>query len=392
MRNILVAHQQIPLTQGYGLYNGKRVGGLLNLSVPRRQGAVRPSAYFSGRIVLLLLFAVSSVSSQQQKLPTAPDTATKPINVVASETNDRIAQLALASDVKQGDYLIGSGDLLGIDVFDVPELSRDVRVNETGYISLPLMPSKVRAAGLTPFQLQDKLAELLQTNGLVSTPQVTVSLKEQHSQPITVIGAVKNPMVIQELRRTTLLQALSQAGGISDDAGSTVIVTRSVSDVPDSADPGGASAPRTFTINLADVLDSGDARFNIPLVGGDVVSVPRAGIIYVVGAVQKPGGFLLQNDLDQMTMLKMLSLAGGTTNTAKLKNAVILRKNPDTGKRDQVPVDLNQVMHLKTQDVQMQANDILFVPDSAGLRALHRAGDVGVALTEGIGIVAAGRM
>jgi len=98
---------------------------------------------------------------------------------------------------------------------------------------------------------------------------------------------------------------------------------------------------------LADVLESGDSRFNIPLVGGDVVSVPRAGIIYVVGAVQKPGGFLLQNDLDRMTMLKMLSLAGGTTNTAKMKNAVILRKNPDTGKRDQVPVDLKKVMHLK---------------------------------------------
>jgi protein involved in polysaccharide export with SLBB domain len=93
-----------------------------------------------------------------------------------------------------------------------------------------------------------------------------------------------------------------------------------------------------------------------------------------------------------MTMLKMLSLAGGTTSTAKMKNAVILRKNLDTGKRDQVPVDLNKVMHLKTQDVQMQANDILFVPDSNGLKALHRAGDVAVTLTTGIGLVAAGRL
>jgi len=221
-------------------------------------------------------------------------------------------------------------------------------------------------------------------------------VKEQHSQPITVIGAVKTPMVMQALRKTTLLQALSQAGGIADDAGSTVIVTRPVPDVSESADPvldaSAPSAPQTFTINLADVLESGDSRFNIPLIGGDVVSVPRAGIIYVVGAVQKPGGFLLQNDLDHMTMLKMLSLAGGTTNTAKMKNAVILRKNLDTGKRDQVPVDLSKVMHLKTQDVQMQANDILFVPDSSGLKALHRAGDVALTLTTGIGIVAAGKL
>ncbi len=93
------------------------------------------------------------------------------------EANERLAQLALASSAKQGDYVIGSGDLLGVEVFDVPELSRDVRVNETGYISLPLLPVKIQAAGLTSFQLQDKIAELLQTNGLVSAPQVTVSLK-----------------------------------------------------------------------------------------------------------------------------------------------------------------------------------------------------------------------
>jgi polysaccharide export outer membrane protein len=359
------------------------------------QGILPTAFYLSSRTALFLLLAVPSVFSQQQKSPPASESVSKPISVVASETNDRIAQLALASDVKEGDYVIGSGDLLGIEVFDVPELSRDVRVNETGYISLPLMPSKVRAGGLTPFQLQDKLAELLQTNGLVSTPQVSVSVKEQHSQPITVIGAVKNPMVIQALRKITLLQALSQAGGIADDAGSSVIVTRPVPDVSNSADPGDASAPaapQIFTINMSDVLESGDARFNIPIIGGDVVSVPRAGIIYVVGAVTRPGGFLLQNDLDHMTMLKMLSLAGGTTSTAKMRNAVILRKNLDTGKRDQVPVDLKKVMSLKTQDVQMQANDILFVPDSNGLKALHRAGDVAVALTSGVGLIAAGRM
>ncbi len=357
------------------------------------QGALRPSFYLSIRMALLILLTASQVFSQQQKSPPAASTASKPMNVVVSETNDRIAQLALASDVKQSDYVIGSGDLLGIEVFDVPELTREVRVNETGYISVPLMPSKVRAGGLTPFQLQDKLAELLQTNGLVSTPQVTVSVKEQHSDPITVIGSVRTPMVIQAVRETTLVQALSQAGGVSEDAGNTVIVTRSNPKASaDSDDISAPSAPQTFTINLSDLLDSGDSRFNIPLVRGDVVSVPRAGIIYVVGAVQKPGGYIMQNDPDRMTMLKMLSLAGGTTSTAKMKNTVILRKNLQTGKRDQVPVDLSKLMKLKTQDVQMQANDILFVPDSNGLKALHRAGDIGVTLTEGIAIIGAGRI
>jgi polysaccharide export outer membrane protein len=363
----------------------------------KRQGAFRPGLYLSSRTAFLLLLAVSTALSQSQKTPNAaPGSTSKPINVAVSEANDRIAQLALASDIKQGDYVIGAGDLLTVDVFDVPELSRDVRVNETGYISLPLMPTKVRAGGLTPYQLQDKLAELLQTNGLVSTPQVSVAVKEQHSQPITVIGAVKTPMVIQALRRTTLLQALSQAGGIAEDAGSKVIVTRSSPDPADSADPTADPSvplpPQIFTIGLADLLETGDSRFDVPLIGGDVVSVPRAGIIYVVGAVQRPGGFLMQNDLDRMTMLKMISLAGGTTNTAKTKETVILRKNPDTGTRDQVPVDLKKIMHLKAQDVQLQANDILFVPDSNSLRALHRAGDIAISLTTGVGIVAAGKL
>src|SRR5258708_25396430 len=218
-------------------------------------------------MAFLLLLVVPSVFSQQQKSPPpAPDAVSKPMSIVVSETNDRIAQLALAADVKQGDYVIGSGDLLGIEVFDVPELSRDVRVNETGYISLPLMPAKVRADGLTTFQLQDKLAELLQTNGLVSTPQVSVSLKERNGQPITVIGSVKNPMVIQAVRQTTLLQALSQAGGIGEEAGNTVIVTRQAEKAPQTDDPSVAamlSEAQTFTINLSDLLEIGDSRFNI---------------------------------------------------------------------------------------------------------------------------------
>ncbi len=188
--------------------------------IQQQQGTSRPAVQVFIWALIFLLLSAPAAFSQQEK------TIGKQTNLAVSETNDRIAQLAQATAVRQGDYVIGSGDLLGVDVFDVPELSRDVRVNESGYISLPLMPAKVRAEGLTTFQLQDKLAELLQTNGLVSSPQVSVSLKERNSQPITIIGSVKTPMVIQAVRQTTLLQALSQAGGIADDAGNTVIVTR----------------------------------------------------------------------------------------------------------------------------------------------------------------------
>jgi polysaccharide biosynthesis/export protein len=356
---------------------------------------VRPVCYWSSWIALFVVFSTPSVYPQQTKQPVAPPTPLTPESQVVSEANERIAQLARASEVKQGDYVIGAGDLLAVEVFDVPELSREVRVSETGYISLPLVPSKIHAEGLTPYQLQDKLAEILQSNGLVSTPQVTVSMKEQHGQPITMIGEVRSPMVIQATRQLTLLQALSQAGGISEAAGNNVIITRQEHPDPAPADSGKASAataPQTFTISLSDVLESGDPRFNIPLVGGDVVSIPRAGIIYVVGAINHPGGFVLHDDRDRMTALKMLSLAGGTTPTAKTKNAVILRKNLDSGKRDEVPIDLSKLMKLQSTDVQLVPNDILFVPDSSGKKALHRAGDVAVGLTTGLALIAAGRI
>jgi polysaccharide biosynthesis/export protein len=366
----------------------------------QRQGVLRPLGRMSSRVALFILLASPAVFSQQQsKQQKSVPPVQKTLPALPPETkvdvNDRIAQLALATSVKQGDYAIGSGDLLGVEVFDVPELSREVRVNETGFISLPLIPVKVHVVGLTTFQLQDKLAELLQSNGLVSTPQVSVILKEQHSQPITVIGSVKNPMVIQAIRQTTLLQVLSQAGGVSDDAGSTVIITRPPSVTTGSEDSDAAkspSEPQTYTISLSDLLESGNPTFNIPVLGGDVVSVPRAGIIYVVGAVTRPGGFVLVNDRDRMTTLKILSLAGGTTGSAKAKEAVILRKNPETGKRDEVPVDLKKVMQLKTEDVMLVSSDILFIPDSSGKKALRKAGDVALGLTTGIALISAGRL
>ena len=351
------------------------------------RGVIRTaSRYTMGSSILLIFLLPGSVPTAfaQQKL------------VTPEETNDRIRQLATVLPTKPGDYVIGSGDLLHIDVFDVPELSRDTRVGESGYISLPLIPVRVRAGGLTAFQLEEKLAELLQANGLVSHPQVTVFIKEQRSQPITVIGAVRRPMVYQAIRQTTLLQVLSEAGGIADDAGNTVIVNRAGPQAPSgntvgSSDAGHSPESLTITINLNELLESGDSKSNIILMGGDVVTVPRAGIVYVVGAVDKPGGFVLQAEREQMTALKVLALAGGFKGSAKPHDAVILRKNPDTGQRQEVAVDLSKVMQRKAEDVRMLPNDVLFVPDSAGKKALRRTGEAVLGLTTGVAIIRAAR-
>lgn len=294
--------------------------------------------------------------------------------------------------------MIGGGDLLGIEVFDVPELSRDVRVNESGYVAIPLIPAKIQAGGLTPFQFQDKLAELLQANGLVTNPRITVTVKEQHSEPITVIGAVKMPVTIQAVHQMNLLQVLSQAGGIADDAGSKVLITRAPrlpeanktsADTPEAGNS--ANTPVTdeitITIDLNDLLDSGDSKYNVPLIGGDVVTVPRAGVVYAVGAVQHPGGFVMQSDRQSLTVLKVLSLAGGLTGTAKGGNAVILRQPPGSQQRQQVPVDVKKILALKSEDVPLRQNDILYVPDSTGKHALRRSAEVALAIATGAAII-----
>ncbi len=371
---------------------------------------------FGGALLVLVLAGIAGFSQQttnstSQSLPPSQPVAANPATTppvlgnqsvpqltTAQEENAKILALAEANRAKPGDYVIGSSDVLAIDVFEVPDLSREVQVNTSGYISLPLIPTKIMASGLTAFQLQDKLAELLQVNGLVSNPQVTVVVKEQHSQPITVVGAVRNPMVYQAVRPTTLLEVLSSAGGISDDAGGVVLVTRNgATTTPVDAnahDGGGAEVapPTTLTVNLDDLINSGDARFNIGLQGGDVVSVPRAGIIYVMGAVQRPGGFVITNDHQQVTTLKALTLAGGLTSTAKGRQAVILRNNKETGQRDQVPIDLSKLLKLQGQDVALLPNDILFVPDSSGKRALNKTGNILLTLGSGVALLRLGAL
>lgn len=336
-------------------------------------------------VVLFCLVFVPLASSQKTaSTKKTPETAQQ--LKTAEEANNRIAQLALADAAKQGDYVIGSGDLLDIEVFGVPALSRQVRVNESGLFSLPLIPEKVHAAGLTPFQLQDKIAELLQTNGLVTSPQVTVSVKEQHSQPITVIGAVKKPTVIQAVRQMTLLEVLSEAGGLADNAGGQVLITR--------GDGGNGSAGpvqgSTIKINLNDLLSSGNPQYNIPILGGDVVSVPTAGVVYAVGAVEHAGGFELQNDQNRLTVLKVISLSGGLKPTAKPKDAVIIR-TASSGQREQIPVNLKKILQLKAEDVALRENDILFVPDSSSKRALRKTAAVALSLATGVAIIQAGR-
>jgi polysaccharide export outer membrane protein len=340
------------------------------------------------------------------------------------------------------DYVIGKGDVIAIDVFDVKELSREVRVSQTGSIGIPLVPVRLHVSGLTEVQAEQKIAEVLESNGLVSHPDVSVSVKERKSKPITVVGAVGHAMVYQAERPVTILEVLAEAGGIANDAGDTVIVARpapeSLADpseppaigpedietgavskdstqtasAPDSpsgeastgsptskialptpsstASPsdtplptGPSSLSNVITINLNQLVESGDATNNIVLQAGDIVTVPHAGIVYILGAVARPGGFVLANDRSQMTTLKILALSGGLNPTAKSDHAFIIRKD-NQGQQHEVPVDLKKVMAFATEDVQLQPSDILYVPNSSAKAALRRVAEIGILVGTGV--------
>jgi polysaccharide export outer membrane protein len=347
----------------------------------------------------------------------------------SQQTNDRIRAMAAASRATPPhDYVIGVGDLLSVQVFDVSELSREVRVSQTGTIGLPLVPVRPHISGLTELQAEQKIAEVLEANGLVSHPQVSVAVKERKSKPITIVGAVPHPMVYQADRQVTLLDVLAEAGGINGDAGESVIITRAETDPSNnastppeissqdvgpkaaseetgaapaesqpvfpsaSAQAGTASAAptgstgaeqavppplfTTITVNLNQILETGNTSNNIVLMPGDIVTVPHAGIVYALGAVARPGGFAVSNDRGQLTTLKLLALAGGLDRAARSGRAVIVRKDT-SGQQREVEVDLKKVMKFEAEDVRLQPSDILYVPKSATKQALIKAVELG---------------
>jgi polysaccharide export outer membrane protein len=333
-------------------------------------------------LVILSLLVLGTHPSSGQQDPSK--------QVTQAQTNDKIRELAGLARTQTKDTAIGSGDLLHIDVFDAPELSRDVRVSDVGNISYPLIPTKIQASGLTTFQLEEKMAQLLVENGLVSHPQVSVFIKEQVSQPVSVVGAVMKPMVFQVIRPTTLLEILTAAGGIADNAGNVVIITRASHPAQGKAD-NSATTPdadaQTITIRLQDLLESGNPVYNIQIFGGDVVSVPVGGIVYVTGAgIVQPGGYILQNHGEQITVLKAVALAHGLSGYAKSNKAVIMRNNPVTGQKDVIPVRIKDIENQKVDDLKMNSNDILYIPDNLGLKVVAKGAEAALQVGTGVAI------
>jgi len=312
-----------------------------------------------------------------------------------------------ATDSEQGEYRIGSHDLLEINVFEAPDLNRSLRVSAGGEISMPLLGA-VQSSGLTARELEGTLEVRLRQ--YMKDPHVGVFVTTVESHPVSVVGAVKKPGVFQIRGTKTVLEMLSMAEGLSDDAGDEVLVMRgaglhfgsdsnggsanpdvTASPAPQSPSqtqmPSGAaddlSYNDTIKINLKDLLESGDQRFNVAVYPGDIVKVTRGGIIYVIGDVKKPGGFVLKTD-QNMSVLKAIALAEGLNATAAKSRTKIIRTDEKTGQRFEFPIDLGKVLAGKTPDTPLKPADIVFIPNSSGKTMLYKGSEAAVATASGL--------
>jgi polysaccharide export outer membrane protein len=259
---------------------------------------------------------------------------------------------------------LGADDVIQIHAVEAEEISdKPVRIGSDGYINLPLV-GRIKAAGLSVEELQAELVQRLKH--LIVDPDVTVSLTETHSHPISVVGAVKNPGVIQLQGQKTFLEVITLAGGPRDDAGYTARISRrrELGSLPlprATTDPSGQFS--VAEVNLQNIMEARDSSANIVMMPNDVISVPKAQMVYVIGDVLRPGGIALA-DQRTLTVLQAISIANGLGKTAKSTEAKILRLAPGSASRMEVPVNLKMMLVGRNNDIPMQADDILFVPTS----------------------------
>jgi len=254
-------------------------------------------------------------------------------SVPASSTAD--------SDQNGPAYILGPNDELSIWALGITDFSdKPVRVDPNGYLDLPLV-GRARVAGLTIEQFKTELTEML--HSYVRQPQVSVRMTDSRSQPVSVLGAVKNPGIVQLQGTKNLTEVLSLAGGLSPDAGDQVKLTRSLRygkiPLPDAkVDPEGKFD--IAQVSLRSIMQARSPEENIQILGHDVITVPRADMVYVIGEVGKSGGFPLQ-EKEGISVLQALSLAGGVSRFAALSSTRILRASADGGSPIEIPLDLS---------------------------------------------------
>ncbi len=260
---------------------------------------------------------------------------------------------------------IGPGDLIEVTVYDEADLHQIVRLNDVGDGTFSFIGS-LHLAGLTTGQAEVLIARKLKDGNYLLAPQVGVIIREYSTQGVSVLGEVKTPGVYNVAGGQSLLDVLAAAGGTTTLAGASVTIQR---------------AADASTVTIALLQDAHHSlSSNVPLYPGDKVIVPRAGLVYVLGDVGRPGGFIMEND-GQMSLLQALAMAGGTTHTSSTNGSRLLRKGP-SGYMD-VPIELNKMLKGKQGDVQLQAQDIVYIPSSNMKTAFTKAAPAMLAAASG---------
>ena len=283
---------------------------------------------------------------------------------------------------------VGPYDLLAVSVYRSPELTRTVRVATDGTIGLPLLEARIQAAGLMPEELAERVAEALKRERILVDPIVEVTVAEYASRPISVMGAVRRPLTFQASGRVTLLDALARAEGLAEDAAAEILVTLPAREAR-GAGPGAEGSRRTPEVRripVKELIDEARPEWNLELHGGEVVRVPEAGKIFVVGNVRRPGSYPVP-DPEDATVLKMIALAEGLTPYYR-KKAYIYRKDPATGVKREIEIELGKILEREAPDVPLEVDDILYIPDHAGRRVrakvIDRVTGFGAATVSGI--------
>jgi polysaccharide export outer membrane protein len=282
-------------------------------------------------------------------------------------------------------YVLGANDQISVDVVELPEFnSKSYRVDPDGTVSLPLL-GRVQAAGLTLSQFETQVQKQLERQ--VRHPHLVTNLVETRSQGVSVIGAVNTPGVQQLQGAHTLFDVLAGAGGLKPEAGDVITVTRQGGQPPLDL-PGAVRDPvsgrTTAAVKIKDLVDKRDPHVNFTVAPHDEISVPKAQVVYVIGNVQKAGGFTISEGRE-VSALEALSLAQGLAPNASASHARILRRNANGGiDRQEIAVDLKKILDGKTKDVALLPDDILFIPDNVPRKVTTRVLETAVQTISGV--------
>jgi polysaccharide biosynthesis/export protein len=306
--------------------------------------------------VTLLLCGIYTTAQAPQQNPSGASSQ--------SETGETTPQLFTRAT--NAEAVIGSGDLLEVKIFGVPDYSQQVRVSDDGMITLPLVGA-VKVGDMPVSDAERLISQRLDDGGYFRNPQVSILQKEFAAQGISVLGEVQKPGIYVLQGHRTLFDALSSAGGTTQKAGRVVTITHR------------AKPNQPITVNLS--YDSTNSpSSNVPVTPGDTVVISKAGIVYVVGDVGLPSGIVMENP--QLTVLQAIAMAQGTKSTAALDKAKIIRKSGDG--QQEIPLSLKKILAAQAPDLRLEANDIVFVPNSLAKTIGSRGLEAAVQMATGV--------